>query len=76
MRRLSEAYQLCNRVIDFENEGKDDVLLDIAYIYIEHGYFNEAMEWLLKGYKINPKNSDLLFELAFCYEQLDEDEKQ
>ena len=73
--RFDEAQRLCYRLIEEETEDLDNVCLDIAFIYLGQGIFNMALEFLKRGDIENNKNIDLLFELAFCYEQNDEYEK-
>jgi len=75
MTRLTEAKELCNEIISEETEELDNVCLDIAYIYLGRGEFKEALINLEIGDKTNNKNVDLLFELAFCYEQNDDYDK-
>jgi tetratricopeptide (TPR) repeat protein len=75
MERYGEAQKLVNSLTADNSGDLDNILLDIAYIYLEHDNFEEAAQYLLKGFQINPRNIDLLFELAFCYEQLEENEK-
>ncbi len=55
--------------IDEENEEVDQVCIDIAMIFMAESKIDYAYEILGIGDKHNPKNIDLLFELAFCQEQ-------
>lgn len=73
--RHKEAHQMCIQLMSEETDDLDNVCLDIAFIYLAQNNNDEALEWLLKGDKLNNKNVDLLFELAFCYEQNDDDEQ-
>ncbi|MDO9154084.1 MAG: tetratricopeptide repeat protein [Paludibacter sp.] len=73
--REKEAQLLCNSLIKNANDDIDNVCLDIAYIYFGLLNFETSLIYLLKGDEFNKKNIDLLFELAFCYEQIAENEK-
>ena len=69
LERLQEARTLAKVLIDEENEELDQVCLDIAMIFMAESQIDHAYEILGIGDKYNPKNIDLLFELAFCQEQ-------
>jgi len=69
MERFHEADLLIADIIIQENSDIDNVCLDIAFIFLTKGNYAQAMLMLEKGDAVNPKNIDLLFELAFCYEQ-------
>jgi len=69
LERLVEARALANVLIDEENEEVDQVCIDIAMIFMAESKIDYAYEILGIGDKHNPKNIDLLFELAFCQEQ-------
>lgn len=71
MERLNEARVLSDKLIKEESEDIDNVCLDVAFIYLGQGEYETAQELLEKGDNSNKKNVDLLFELAFCYEQND-----
>ena len=64
-----EARKLCAKIIAEETDDIDNVCLDLAYIYLGLAEYEMALELLEKGDEYNPSNPDLLFELAFCYEQ-------
>ena len=67
--RIVEAKVLTERLLAHESEDLDNVCLDIAYLYLGQGEYETALNLLERGYKSNPQNPDLLYELAFCYEQ-------
>jgi tetratricopeptide (TPR) repeat protein len=75
LERLKEARILTDMLLVDETDDFDNVCLDIAFIYLGQGVYETAKELLEKGYKHNNKNVDLLFELAFCYEQCSDYEK-
>jgi len=69
--RQGEAKLLSDKLVEDESDDLDNVCLDIAYIYLGEREFDYGLELLEKGYKFNNKNTELLYELAFCYEQID-----
>jgi tetratricopeptide (TPR) repeat protein len=73
--RNKEAAGLCEKVIENEMTDKDVICLDIAYIFLSQFEIETALKFLVKGEEINPRNTDLLFELAFCREQLHQNEE-
>jgi len=75
LNRDKEARILADELINNESEDADILCLDIAYTYIGQLRFESALEFLIQGNKFNPSNTDLLFELAFVYEQLDNTEE-
>lgn len=56
---------LAGVLIDEETDEVDQVCLDIAMIFMAESQIDYAYEILGIGSKHNPKNIDLLFELAF-----------
>lgn len=72
MERAKEARILCENLLKDETDELDNICLDIAFIYLGQIDYETALEFLKVGDKFNRKNLDLLFELAFCYEQNDE----
>lgn len=69
LERTKEARILCDKLLTDESDDLDNVCLDIAYIYLGQGLYNVALELLEKGDNFNSQNAELLYELAFCYEQ-------
>lgn len=71
LERTKEARILADKLIADESDDLDNVCLDVAYIYLGQGDFVTALHLLEKGDKHNGQNLELLYELAFCYEQND-----
>jgi len=69
-----EAIVIANQLIEEETEDVDNICLDIAFIFIAQLSFDYAVKFLKIGDEFNDTNVDLLFELAFCQEQLVETE--
>ncbi len=68
--RHKEAAKVCNDIIENEVDDIDNISIDIAFIYIADLDILNALHFLKIGDKYNNQNVDLLFELAFCYEQI------
>ena len=75
LNQLFEAKVLSDKLIASETDDLDNVYLDIAYLYLGQGENEVALELLEKGYNFNDTNPELLYELAFCYEQIDQFDK-
>lgn len=67
--RLDEAAILGDKLIVNESDDLDNVCLDIAYVYLSQNKTKQALDLLEKGDEFNNQNTELLYELAFCYEQ-------
>ena len=67
--RMKEARELSDSLVANETDDLDNVCLDIAYIYLSQTEYSLALSLLEKGDLFNPNNVELLYELAFCYEQ-------
>lgn len=69
LERTREARVLADKLIANESEDMDNVCLDVALLYLGEADYFTALKFLEKGEKHNNLNVDLLYELAFCYEQ-------
>lgn len=69
LERVKEAEALSDSVLSGTPDDLDNLCLEVAFVYLTLGEFNSAQKYLQMGDKFNRKNLDLLFELAFCYEQ-------
>lgn len=65
-----EAFELSLKMMQEEEEDKLMTCLDLAMIFMTDGSFDYALEMLAKGEELDAKNVDILFEKAFCFEQL------
>ena len=69
LERIEEARLKSDQLLIDEKEDLANVALDIAFIFIGQGDYELALSYLLKGDEFDKRNTDLLYELAFCYEQ-------
>ncbi len=75
LEKVKEAFALSTKLIADESDDLDNVCLDIAYLYLSQSHHKIALHILEKGYSFNKLNTELLYELAFCYEQNENFEK-
>jgi Cytochrome c biogenesis factor len=74
MNHESEAHLIFARLADNAPSDVATLCLDIAHVYISNGYYKRALIYLEKGLAEDPKDTDLLQDAAFCYEQTDKPE--
>jgi tetratricopeptide (TPR) repeat protein len=70
--RHDDALQLLHRIMDEETSDLSNLALDISGILIQDNQHQEAVEFLLQALPYDEKNMELLFELAYSYEQLND----
>lgn len=70
LNRINEAKLLCDGILNGENEETDLICLDFSMIFMSSLEMETALIYLKKGVKSNPANTDLQFDMAFCYESL------
>ncbi len=75
LNRKEEALELLQRIMDDESFERADLALDIASILVQNEAYHEAIRFLNAALVESPSNQDLLFELAYNYEQLNDTEK-
>lgn len=67
---IESAEENFDKLLKFIKEEDKDILLLVAFSYIQHGEFEIALRYLTKAYKIDPKDSYVLYDSAYCYEQI------
>lgn len=70
--KKEEASQAFTEAIKLATEGKDEVIFSIALSFVTNRRYKSAIRYLKLAYEINPKNLDILQELALIYERIDE----
>ena len=68
LRNYRRAVEHYKRALDLAEEGKDDILLDLAFEYENLEAFDQAIDHLKQALDINPENEAVLYELAYCYD--------
>lgn len=69
-----EARALATELLSDQSLDVDVVCLDIAYIYLSNFDIENALYFLQKGEAANPRNIDILHELAFCHDAREDNE--
>ncbi len=73
--RKDEAHNAFDQALQLCSEGKDDIILSIAFSYMNTRRYNLAIKYLKLALEVNPTNLSVLQELAMVYEKLDQLEK-
>lgn len=71
LRNYRRAVEHYKRALELADEGKDDILLDLAFEYENLEAFDQAIEHLKQALEINPENEAVLYELAYCFDLAD-----
>ncbi len=69
--KINEAKKEFERAISISSDLRDEVIYNIALSFIQINKINQAVNYLLLGYEVNPENALIIFELAMCYERID-----
>ncbi len=72
---IDEAKILIQEVVSQEENNDIDNWLDIAYMYTDSDYHEEALPWYEKIFNSDPENYSFRFNLADCYAQCNQAEK-
>ena len=71
----TKAYEYFTKVDSFSWEDKDEMLHNIGSNYIQEADYQNAIHFLEKAHENNPENEIVLYDLAFCYDKILNDEK-
>ncbi len=69
----AEANRHFDIAISLASDFKDQILYGIALFFEQTRNWNLAIKYLLSSYVTNKDNFDIYFDLAYCYEKIDED---
>ena len=75
MGQTKEATELYGFLTGEYAEDAEDICMDAAYAFMYNAKFVEALAFLQKVLAIDSESVDALFEMAFCYEQLLDNDK-
>ena len=68
----NDAIAITEKIVASESEDIDLIMTDISSLYIGNNELETALYFLKKGHELSPLNADILYEIAFCYEQKDD----
>ncbi|HRH37619.1 MAG TPA: tetratricopeptide repeat protein [Flavobacteriales bacterium] len=71
LRNYRRAIEHYKRALELADEGKDDILLDLAFEYENIEGWELAVDSLKKALEINPENEAVLYELAYVLDLMD-----
>jgi tetratricopeptide (TPR) repeat protein len=71
MRNPRRAIEHYRRAYELAEEGRDEILVDMAFEHESLGAREHAIDLLKQALAINPENEAALYELAHCYELSD-----
>lgn len=69
------AKEYFNKALAENNDEAEELILNIAIHFQNVNLYDQAIDFLLKGFQINSTNADILYELAFSFERTGELEK-
>lgn len=67
---IDKAVACTQQVLHEETEDVDSILVDLGYLYLGNNYFSRALS-LFKKVKDVDKDIEVLYEMAYCYEMVD-----
>ena len=72
-----EAIRQFNKALLLTNdyEYKDEIFYNVATSFKQSGNFEIAIKYLKQAYDLNKENYDVIFDLAYCYEETNNYEK-
>ncbi len=71
LRNYRRAVEHYKRALDLADEGRDEILVDLAFEYENLNAHEQAIAHLKEALEINPENEAALYELAYCFELTD-----
>lgn len=71
MRNHRRAIEHFRRAYELSEEGRDEILVDLAFEHESLGAREQAIDHLKRALAINPENEAALYELAHCFDLSD-----
>lgn len=69
---LKEAIRQWEKALELNHEDKEEQLFSIGVHLETGGHYKLAIRYFKQALEINPENLGALYEMAFCYERLDD----
>jgi tetratricopeptide (TPR) repeat protein len=69
-----KAIEYFLKALELTEEYKEDILIDLAFEYENAGDYTSAIDCLKKVLEENPENEAALYEISYCFGQLDQAE--
>jgi tetratricopeptide (TPR) repeat protein len=69
----NEAYELTKELLDKEeDEDPEDIFAELGFLHVEADCFKEAVAYFLESLKYNAENIEVLSDLAYAYEMMND----
>ena len=75
LNNIPNAVREFNKAVFFTDEGKADIMFNIAIALEQNNHFKTALNYLLQAHDLEPDNLSYIFDIAYCYEKNDQPEK-
>ncbi len=75
MGNFKDAVNQFNQAIKLTDEGKSDLLFNIALAFEQQNQYNLALKYLVQAFELEPDNLSYIYDLAYCYERVDKLDK-
>jgi tetratricopeptide (TPR) repeat protein len=72
LRNYRKAIEHYKRALELADEALDEIHLDLAFEYENLEAYDQAIESLKNALEINPENEAVLYELAYCYDLMED----
>ena len=72
---VTKAKKYFDRALMLTPENKDEILCNIGISFEERGHYKTAITYFLESYAIDSENVAVLYDLAFCYDKINEHAK-
>ncbi len=72
---VAEAKKHFDIAVALTSENKSEVLCNIGITFEDRAQFNTAIGYFLESYDINKSNIAILYDLAYCYDKINDYEK-
>ncbi len=72
LRNYRKAIEHYKRALELADEGLDEIQLDLAFEYENLEDYGQAIECLKNALETNPENEAVLYELAYCYDLMED----
>ncbi len=73
--REKEAIKQFNRAIMLTDDGKAELMYNIAMVFEQKNEYHTALDFMLRAYELEPANLSFIYDIAYCYERSGESDK-
>ncbi len=73
--RKEEAIKQFNRAIMLTDDGRAELMYNIAMVFEQKNEYHTALDFMLRAYELEPGNLSFIYDIAYCYERAGESDK-